>query len=86
MPATVMSLNNCVFKPYFDSYVILFIDDIFVNSKSEESYADDLHIFFMLFKKKLYAKCSNFDFLLNLISFLEHAISMEGVIVNPKKI
>ncbi|WMV07805.1 hypothetical protein MTR67_001190 [Solanum verrucosum] len=35
-PATFMSLMNCVFKPFLDSFVIILIDDILVYSKSKE--------------------------------------------------
>ena len=34
-PATFMDLMNRVFRPYLDRFVIAFIDDIFVYSKSE---------------------------------------------------
>ncbi|WMV24965.1 hypothetical protein MTR67_018350 [Solanum verrucosum] len=37
-------LMNGVFKPFLDSFVILFIDDILFYSKSEEEYDDHLRI------------------------------------------
>ncbi|KAH0658132.1 hypothetical protein KY289_026880 [Solanum tuberosum] len=43
-PAAFMSLMNGMFKLFLDSFVILFIDDILVYSKSEEEHADHLHI------------------------------------------
>ncbi|KAH0646659.1 hypothetical protein KY284_034543 [Solanum tuberosum] len=41
-PAAFMSLMNEVFKPFLDSLVIVFIDDILVYSKSEEEHTDHL--------------------------------------------
>ena len=35
MPSSFMDLMNRVFRPYLDRFVIVFINDIFVYSKSE---------------------------------------------------
>ena len=43
VPKTFMSLMNGVFKPFLDSFVIVFIDVISAYSKSEEEH------FFVLF-------------------------------------
>ncbi|WMV19400.1 hypothetical protein MTR67_012785 [Solanum verrucosum] len=54
-----MSLVNGVFKPFLDSFVIVFIDAILVYSKSEEEHANYLRIVLgVLGKQKLYAKFS----------------------------
>ena len=41
-PAAFMDLMNRVFKPFLDVFVIVFIDDILVYSRSEEDYANHL--------------------------------------------
>ncbi|WMV19130.1 hypothetical protein MTR67_012515 [Solanum verrucosum] len=52
-----MSLMNGVFKPFLNSFVIVFIDDNLVYSKSEEEHANHLRIVLgVLGKQKLYAK------------------------------
>ncbi|WMV38202.1 hypothetical protein MTR67_031587, partial [Solanum verrucosum] len=57
--ASFKSLMNGVFKPFLDSFVIIFIDDILVYSKSEEEHADHLRIILgVLGKQKLYVKFS----------------------------
>ena len=56
-PAAFMSLMNGVFKPFLDSFFIVFIDDILVYLKSEEEHANHLHIVLgVLGKQRLYAK------------------------------
>ena len=62
-PATFMELMNVVFRPYLDSFVIVFIDDILVYSKTEEDHVQHLRIVFQrLREEKLYAKFSNCEF------------------------
>ncbi|KAH0632992.1 hypothetical protein KY284_035778 [Solanum tuberosum] len=43
-PVAFMSLMYGVFKPFLDSFVIVFTDDILVYSKTKEEYVDHLHI------------------------------------------
>ena len=43
-PATFMALMNRVFQPYLDRFVIVFIDDILVYSRSAEEHADHLRV------------------------------------------
>ncbi|WMV14470.1 hypothetical protein MTR67_007855 [Solanum verrucosum] len=55
-PAAFMSLMNGVFKPFLDSFVIVFIDDILVYSKSEEEHADHLVLFWVFLGNKCFSK------------------------------
>ena len=86
-PAAFMDLMNRVFKPYLDTFVIVFIDDILVYSRSEEEHAEHLRIVLQTLRdKQLYAKFSKCEFWLEEVVFLGHVISAEGVYVDPKKI
>nr|GFB68008.1 putative reverse transcriptase domain-containing protein [Tanacetum cinerariifolium] len=62
-PAIFMDLMNCICKPYLDKFVIVFIDDILIYSKSEEEHEVHLKTILDLLKKeKLYAKFSKCEF------------------------
>ncbi|GJT20491.1 putative reverse transcriptase domain-containing protein [Tanacetum coccineum] len=86
-PAVFMDLMNRVCKPYLDKFVIVFIDDILIYSKSKEDHEEHLKIILGLLKKeKLYAKFSKCDFWLDSVQFLGHVIDSKGVHVDPSKI
>ena len=86
-PATFMSFMNGIFKPYLDLFVIVFIDDILVYSKSKKEHEEHLRIVLeMLREKKLYAKFSKSEYWLDSVSFLGHVVSKDGVMVDPSKI
>ncbi|GJS46992.1 putative reverse transcriptase domain-containing protein [Tanacetum coccineum] len=70
-PAVFMDLMNPVCKPYLDKFMIVFIDDILIYSKSKEDHEEHLKIILGLLKQeKLYAKISKCDFWLDSLQFL----------------
>ena len=86
-PAAFMSLMNGIFKPYLDLFVIVFIDDIIVYSKSKKEHEEHLRIILeVLREKNLYVKFSMCEFWLDSVSFLGHVVYKDGVMVNPSKI
>ncbi|GJR41673.1 putative reverse transcriptase domain-containing protein [Tanacetum coccineum] len=57
-PAVFMDLMNRVFHEFLDKFVIVFIDDILVFSKSKEEHEEHLRtVLQILRQEKLYAKC-----------------------------
>ena len=72
-PAVFMDLMNRVCKPYLDKFVIVFIDDILIYSKSQEEHEQHLRLILELLRKEqLYAKFSKCDFWLREVHFLGH--------------
>nr|GEX97114.1 reverse transcriptase domain-containing protein [Tanacetum cinerariifolium] len=58
-----------VCKPYLDEFIIIFINDILIYSKSEEEHARHLKLILELLKQEeLYAKFSKCDFWLSKIA------------------
>ncbi|GKC98836.1 putative reverse transcriptase domain-containing protein [Tanacetum coccineum] len=56
-PTVFMDLMNRVCRPYLDKFVIVFIDDILIYSKSQEEHVEYLRLVLgLLEKEKLYAK------------------------------
>ena len=86
-PAAFMDLMNRVFKKFLDQFIIVFIDDILIYSKTKEEHAIHLRIALeILRKEKLYAKFSKCEFWLREVQFLGHLISCEGIKVDLSKI
>ena len=86
-PAAFMDLMNRVFSPYLDRFVIVFIDDILVYSKSEKEHAKHLRLILRTLRNaQLFAKFSKCEFWLDKVGFLGHIVSAEGVSVDPQKV
>ncbi|GKE00229.1 putative reverse transcriptase domain-containing protein [Tanacetum coccineum] len=62
-PAIFMDHMNRVCKPYLDKFVIVFIDDIMIYSKSKQEHEENLKLILELLKKEeLHAKFSKYEF------------------------
>jgi hypothetical protein len=85
--AYFMYLMNKVFMEHLDKFVVLFIDDILVFSKTEEEHEKHLRLVLeKLRSNKLYAKFSKCEFWLTKVTFLGHVISAGGVLVGTGKV
>nr|GEV64932.1 putative reverse transcriptase domain-containing protein [Tanacetum cinerariifolium] len=74
-PTVFMDLMSRVCKPYLDKFVIVFIDDIMIYSKSKQEHEEHLKLILKLLKKeKLYAKFSKCEFWIPKVQFLGHVI------------
>jgi hypothetical protein len=62
-PVYFLYLMNQVFMEYLDKFVVVFIDDILVYSRSEEEHEDQLRLVLQKLRDhKLYAKLSKCEF------------------------
>ncbi|GJV53417.1 putative reverse transcriptase domain-containing protein [Tanacetum coccineum] len=86
-PAVFMDLMNRVCRPYLDKFVIVFIDDILIYSKTQDEHVEYLRLVLGLLKKeKLHAKFSKCEFWLREVQFCGHVINGNGIHVDPSKI
>ncbi|GJT05792.1 putative reverse transcriptase domain-containing protein [Tanacetum coccineum] len=85
-PVVFMDLMNRVCRPYLDKFMIVFIDDILIYSKTKEEHDVHLRLILELLKKEeLYAKFSKCYFWLSKVQFLRHVIDSEGIHIDPVK-
>ncbi|KAJ9536718.1 hypothetical protein OSB04_un000103 [Centaurea solstitialis] len=86
-PAVFMDLMNRVCRPYLDKFVIVFIDDILIYSRSKEDHEHHLRLILELLKaEQLYAKFSKCEFWIREVHFLGHVVNKEGIHVDPAKV
>jgi hypothetical protein len=86
-PAHFMYLMNSVFMLELDKFVVVFIDDILIYSKTKKEHARHLRVVLTRLREhQLYDKFSKCEFWLDTIPFLGHILSAEGVAVDPSKV
>ena len=62
-PTSFMDLMHKVFQPYLDQFVMVFVDDILIYSKSEDEHEGYLRIVIQALRDhRLYAKLSKCEY------------------------
>ena len=85
--AVFMDLMNGVIKPYLDQFVVVFISDILVYSRTLEEHTNHLReVLRVLRKNELFAKLPKCEFWLKKVAFLRYIVSKEGISADPHKI
>jgi hypothetical protein len=78
---------NRIFHSYLDKFVVVFIDDILVYSKTPEEQEEHLRVVLGVLKEKqLYVKLEKCEFWLDEVQFLGHVVNKDGVAVDPSKV
>ena len=86
-PSAFKDLMTRLFRTYLDSFVIIFIDDILVYSRSRSEHEQHLRIVLQTLRdQQLYAKFSKCEFWLASVDFLGHVVSKDGIRIDPTKI
>lgn len=85
-PTKFMDIMNRVFRHHLDMFVVVFIDEILIYSRSENENMNHLRIVLRVLKDhQLYAKFSTCDFCLRIVALLGHIVSSKDIEVDPKK-
>ena len=83
-PAAFMDLMNRVFRSFVDQFVVVFVNDILMYSKSMEEHVYHLRtVLQTLRENQLYAKFSKCDFRTESVSFLGHVVTKDGIQLDP---
>jgi hypothetical protein len=86
-PAYFMNLMNKVFMEYLDRFVVVFINDIRIYSKSDSDHKEHLRLVLQKLRdNQLYAKFSKCKFWIDKVPFLGHIIFNGGIAVDPAKV
>ena len=85
-PSAFMDLMYRVFQPYLDQFVVVFVDDILIYSKTEEDHEDHFRIVIQaLTEHQLYAKFGKCEFWLTEVKFFWTCSVSFGCISGPKE-
>ena len=85
-PATFMALMNDILRPFLDIFVVVYLDDILVYSKTPEEHL--VHVTKVLDKLReheLYAQRAKCAFLLEEVDFLGHVVTRGGIATDSRK-
>ncbi|KAL0434120.1 UNVERIFIED_CONTAM: Retrovirus-related Pol polyprotein from transposon [Sesamum latifolium] len=86
-PAAFMSLMNKTLQPFLDQFVIVFIDDILIYSRSPKEHEQHLRTVLQILRENNYMlNSANVSFGWRKIAFLGHVVSKEGVQPDPAKV
>ena len=86
-PATFMHMMNDTFHEFLDDFVVIFIDDILIYSRTPQEHLQHLRkVLTLLRTHRLFAKASKCVFGVSEIDFLGHTISADGIMVDKAKV
>jgi len=86
-PATFMWVMNDIFQPFINDFVLVYLDDILVFSKSWfEHVCHVKKVFDVLKKGKLFVKLSKCEFRKTSLGYLGHIVGHGQLKIDPSKI
>ena len=78
---------NHILRKYFEDFILIYLDDIIIYSKTWKEYLNHLWLVFeMLRRVKLMVKVKKCEFTKKELKFFKHIISRERIRIDPEKI
>jgi RNase H-like domain found in reverse transcriptase/Reverse transcriptase (RNA-dependent DNA polymerase)/Integrase zinc binding domain/Chromo (CHRromatin Organisation MOdifier) domain/Retroviral aspartyl protease/Integrase core domain len=86
-PATFQTTMNQIFRTVLGKFVLVYLDDILVFSRSMDEHLDHLHqVLQLLREQKFYARLDKCRFAKPELEYLGHLIGAKGIRVDPRKV
>ena len=86
-PVAFMDLKNRIFCAYLDQFVIVFVDDILIYSRSLKKHKQYLVTTLRTLRRhQLYGKLDKSEFWLTEVNFLGHVVSEVGIVEDHSKV
>jgi hypothetical protein len=86
-PAMLQRTMNAIFKPYLDSFVMIYMDDVMVFSKNPDEHLMHLKLVLQTLKEhQFYIRLSKCTFGKRELEFLGHLLSGTGIKPSPSKV
>lgn len=86
-PATFQSVMNSIFHPFLRRFVVVYLDDILIHSKTAEDHQRHVRqVLEVLRRERFYVCESKSSFANSETKFLGHIVSSEGIRPDPKKV
>jgi hypothetical protein len=79
-PRTFQAVMNDVFRKFLDDFVVVYIDDILIFSRTTEDHLRHVGLILARLRQhRLFAKLSKFEFNRATLPFLGHVVDQSGV-------
>ena len=87
-PATFQGVMNRIFQQHLEKFVLVYLDDILVFSKTQEEHLEHLRKAFEILREnnKLFAQLTKCRFAKSELEYLGHVVGKDGIKVDPRKI
>jgi transposase InsO family protein len=86
-PPTFMRLMNSIFHKYLDEFVIIYLDDILIYSKTELEHLHHIKLVLqLLHDNSLYANTAKCEFGVDQLEFVGHIVTAHGIKADENKV